>query len=257
MTRGRTITFKYKHFKYDDNNIKKMLSVNLPPKDEQELNKIYNQYESLGVRRGYEYIIKDLYILVIKNSISTTDIAKIYDVGVRTVQIWLKELGLNRTPKEAQEIAVTKRDYKTIRSSFKRTMLDRMFDTQLNGSKVENYIRHQLNLLLTEKLKEYEVIVGINTLGIINMETDIPIIIIKDKSIIKFILEVDGYITHDTNKGIKRDEKKSALAKSKGYKLLRLDTKAYSSKDDIIYKSDLQNKLVNLIDEIIKEAEGI
>ena len=114
MIRGRTITFKYKHFKYQDNNIEKMLSINLTPKDEQELNKIYTKYSSLGIRRGYEYIIKDLYILVIKNSISTTDIARIYGIGVRTVQIWLKELNLNRTLKEAQKIAVIKREYNRI-----------------------------------------------------------------------------------------------------------------------------------------------
>lgn len=114
MTRGRTITFKYKHFKYDDN-IKKQLSIPLNAKDEIELMKVYNNYESLDVRRGYEYIIKDLYILVEKRNISTTDIANIYDVGVRTVQIWLKELGLSRTLKEAQKIAVKKRSSKSIK----------------------------------------------------------------------------------------------------------------------------------------------
>jgi hypothetical protein len=232
MNRGRTITFKYKHFKYD-NNIEKLLSVALTPKDEQELKKIYNNYEALDVRRGYEYIIKDLYIFIEKRYISTTDIANIYGVGNRTVQLWLKELGINRTQKEAQKIAVTKRDYKSMKRPSKKTVISETYDSQLAEVMTVINIKYELNKLLIQELKNYEIIVGITSLGIINAEIGIPVIIIKGSHINKFIVK-----TEENNLQLGEN----TLNKNKSYKLLQLSDK---------------NKLTSIVKQIVEEVKGI
>lgn len=232
MNRGRTITFKYKHFEYDTN-IENLLSVILTSKDEQELKKIHDNYKALDIRRGYEYIIKDLYILIEKSHISTTDIAAIYGIGNRTVQLWLKELGINRTQKEAQKIAVTKRDYKSMNRPFKKTMLNKNYDSQLAEAMVEINIKYELNKLLIQKLKNCEIIVGVTSLGITNAETSIPIIIIKGLHINKFIVEMENSTMHLG---------KNMLGKNKGYKLLQLNDK---------------NKLPSIVEQIIEGLKGI
>lgn len=250
MVRGRSKTFKYKYYEYDKQT-KELLSVELTNKDEEELRNIYDNYHSLGVNRGYEYIIKDLYILTEKRNISTFDIANIYDVGVRSVQIWLKELGLNRDRKEAQKIAVAKRDYKEIKRTFKNTMLTRYSETQLTGSNIENYIRYKLNSILIEVLPEYEIITGINTLGIMNLEADIPIIIIKDNYIYKFIVEVDGFYSHNDENSHNRHNKKNQIAASKGYKVIHLSPKAYFKDDKLVYKNELDTDIINISQQIL------
>ena len=99
--RGRTKTFKYKNYKYSDE-IKNLLAIPLSDEDKNNINVIKNNFKLLERKRGYEYIIEDLYILVVKHSFTSTQLAKIYCLNVRSIQIWLKELGLNRTLKEAK-----------------------------------------------------------------------------------------------------------------------------------------------------------
>lgn len=102
MNKGRTKTFKYQNYTYSEE-IKNLLSVELTNKDLDKINKIKDHFENMNVQRGYQYIIEDLYILVEKHNLTSSQLAQIYFVGVRTIQIWLKELGLNRTLKKAQK----------------------------------------------------------------------------------------------------------------------------------------------------------
>lgn len=99
--RGRTKTFKYKNYQYSDE-IKNLIAIPLSDEDKNNINVIKNNFKLLERKRGYEYIIEDLYILVVKHSFTSTQLAKIYCLNVRSIQIWLKELGLNRTLKEAK-----------------------------------------------------------------------------------------------------------------------------------------------------------
>ena len=103
MTTIRKITYKYKDFNYSED-VKRLLSVELSNKDKKKLHLIYSNYYSLGAERGYEYIIEDLYKLVEIHKLSTTQLSEIYNVGVRNIQIWLKELGINRTIKKGQKL---------------------------------------------------------------------------------------------------------------------------------------------------------
>lgn len=98
---GRTKTFKYKNYQYSDE-IKKLLATPLSDEDKNNINIIKNNFKLLDHKRGYEYIIEDIYILVVKHSFTSTQLAKIYCLNVRSIQIWLKELGLNRSLREAK-----------------------------------------------------------------------------------------------------------------------------------------------------------
>lgn len=95
---------KYNDFKYADENIIDILSINLNKYESGKLDSILKKYYKLGKKRIYEPIIKDLYILAEINKFSTSNLASIYNVTVRTIQVWLKELGLNRDLKTASKL---------------------------------------------------------------------------------------------------------------------------------------------------------
>jgi integrase/recombinase XerD len=103
MSTLRTKTYKYKDFTYTED-IKNLLNVELSNKDKKKLHSVYSNYYDLGVERGYEYIIEDLFKLTEIHKLSTSQLSEIYDTGIRNVQIWLKELGINRSIKKAKKI---------------------------------------------------------------------------------------------------------------------------------------------------------
>lgn len=103
MSTGRTKTYKYKDFCYT-NDVKRLLNIELSNKDKKKLHSVYSNYYNLDAERGYEFIIEDLFKLAEVHKLSTSQIAQIYDTGIRNVQIWLKELGINRSIKKAQKI---------------------------------------------------------------------------------------------------------------------------------------------------------
>jgi site-specific recombinase XerD len=103
MSKARNRTFKYKNFQYPEK-ILPLFEVELNNADRKRIHKIYSNFYDLEAERGYEYIIEDLYILSYKQKLPTSELANIYGIGVRTIQIWLKELGLNRDLKTASKI---------------------------------------------------------------------------------------------------------------------------------------------------------
>lgn len=100
----RSKTLKYKNYEYPEE-ISNLFNVDLNKTDRKRLHKIYSTFYELKAERGYEYIIEDLYILSYKQKLTTSQLAQIYNIGVRTVQLWLKELGLNE---ELKGISKTK-----------------------------------------------------------------------------------------------------------------------------------------------------
>lgn len=103
MSEIRNTTNKYKDFAYSDD-ITKLLNIELSNKDKKKLHITYSNYYNLGVSRGYEYIIEDIFKLSEIHKLTTSQLSLIYDTGVRNIQIWLKELGLNRSIKKAKKI---------------------------------------------------------------------------------------------------------------------------------------------------------
>lgn len=92
---------KYLDFIYSKEIKELLLKTDLTIKDKTNIHIIKENCKE----SSFYYIIDDLYRLV-KNNFSTKQISQIYDVGDRMVQIWLKEMGLNRhsgNRKENQE----------------------------------------------------------------------------------------------------------------------------------------------------------
>ena len=85
--------------------LKELLQVELTITDIKYINECKNNINSK--LRVYN-IIEELYILVKKHNLTTKEIAEIYNVGVRNVQKWLKELGLNRSIKKAIKLTIKK-----------------------------------------------------------------------------------------------------------------------------------------------------
>lgn len=104
MTLKRTTNTNYNDFAYSQS-VLQLLSIDLTQRDLNKLNSLLHTYKSSGANRSYEPIIKDLYILTTKHNLTTAQLSEIYQVGIRTIQKWLKELGLNRSIKKAQKTA--------------------------------------------------------------------------------------------------------------------------------------------------------
>lgn len=206
-------------------------------------------------RKKFKKNLVNVYKLMFRKDYSTSDIADMFGVGIRTIQIYLKEVEWNRDRKEAQRIATKKRDYTSIRKNMKKTMSERFMANNLFGSKVENYVRQRLDILLGEKFPNFEIIVGVNTMNIIDHEIDIPIIIFKENKCFKFAVQVDGICWHSDEVAIKRDENSNKDAIEKGYIPLRIFTKATYTKSNrgtIKYKEDIENGIQKVIEEIEK-----
>ena len=62
-------------------------------------------------------MIPDLFIFCEKYKLSTKELADIYNVSLRTIQIWLKELGLNKSKSKTKKIKNNKKEKVTISES--------------------------------------------------------------------------------------------------------------------------------------------
>lgn len=223
---------------------------------EEELKSIYrkiNIYKSPLVD-----VLEDMYKLYI-NDISTSDIADVYNKNIRTIQIILKKLGLQRDRIKAQSIAVKKRDYVEVRKTYKKTMAKRLTRNQLTGSAIENMVRHDINIKLKELLPHIFVVVGVNTMTDVG-ELDIPIVIYKDEKLYKFGVEVDGRLFHEDNTKRIKDKEKVKRLENAGYiKIFRINTKAYLSKGEepqIKYHNEIETKLIEVCNEIVSTIEN-
>lgn len=99
---------KYKDFQYKCE-VKRLLEINLSKRDNLKIDKIYKNYLALNCIHTYEYIIKDLYILLEKQRLSTSQVATIYGVTPRSIQKWIKELGIrSNSKKNKQQIEINK-----------------------------------------------------------------------------------------------------------------------------------------------------
>lgn len=169
-----TKKYKYKHFVYTEE-IKKLLNVELSKKDKEKLKKIYNNYKAENNNRNYEYIIKDIYILLEKQKLNTKDLADIYTVNIRTVQIWLKELGLNRSKSKAKKNSKSNRNTE---NNFETITEDNFFFNS-NDKNNDFFGNKNLNLVikgpesLTDFLSYLETIKGKSPNTIIGYRTDL------------------------------------------------------------------------------------
>lgn len=86
---------QFENFKYSQE-IKELLNINLSNDDLNNLDHIYNYYDSQNIQRDYEDLIEDIYIFIFKRKLSITDLSEIYKVNQRIIKRWLKELGMDK-----------------------------------------------------------------------------------------------------------------------------------------------------------------
>ena len=86
---------QFENFKYSQE-IKELLNINLSNDDLNNLDHIYNYYDSQNIQRDYEDLIEDIYIFIFKRNLSITQLAEIYKVNQRIIKRWLKELGMDK-----------------------------------------------------------------------------------------------------------------------------------------------------------------
>ncbi len=86
---------QFENFKYSQE-IKELLNINLSNDDLNNLDHIYNYYDSQNIQRDYEDLIEDIYIFIFKRKLSITNLSEIYKVNQRIIKRWLKELGMDK-----------------------------------------------------------------------------------------------------------------------------------------------------------------
>ncbi len=86
---------QFENFQYSQET-KELLNINLSNDDLNNLDHIYNYYDSQNIQRNYEDLIEDIYIFIFKRNLSITELSKIYKVNQRIIKRWLKELGMDK-----------------------------------------------------------------------------------------------------------------------------------------------------------------
>lgn len=238
-------------YQWNEDVLMKIKDVVLTKEENDKLKYLIDKINSNSSRKNNKFI-KEIYVLykLYKLGYSAREITAMSDyfycqTGIRAI---LNEAGLMRNKFESQQIGSTKRNYGDIRNKAKETRSCR--NTSYLGSTIEDYIRNKIDARLYEELpKDYEVIIGKNTMNVLKQyENDIPIIIIDDDKIYKFSIEFDGTFWHEGNKN---DEIKDKLLLTKNYVPFRINSKATITSDGIFkYQNDLDEKINEVINKI-------
>ncbi len=150
---------QFENFKYSQE-IKELLNINLSNDDLNNLDHIYNYYDSKNIQRDYEDLIEDIYIFIFKRNLSITQLAEIYKVNQRIIKRWLKELGMDKL------LEVEKGAHSVEKSNFKNNKSDEFLEKNklkfdfLEKSKHPKRVIEFLNYLENVKGKSLNTIKG-------------------------------------------------------------------------------------------------
>lgn len=150
---------QFENFQYSQET-KELLNINLSNDDLNNLDHIYNYYDSQNIQRNYEDLIEDIYIFIFKRNISITELSKIYKVNQRIIKRWLKELGMDKL------LEVEKGVYSVKKSNFKNNESDELLKKNklkfdfLEKSKQPKRVIEFLNYLENVKGKSINTIKG-------------------------------------------------------------------------------------------------
>ena len=150
---------QFENFKYSQE-IKELLNINLSNDDLNNLNHIYNYYDSQNIQRDYEDLIEDIYIFIFKRKLSITDLSEIYKVNQRIIKRWLKELGMDKL------LEVEKGAHSVEKSNFKNNKSDEFLEKNklkfdfLEKSKHPKRVIEFLNYLENVKGKSLNTVKG-------------------------------------------------------------------------------------------------
>lgn len=150
---------QFENFKYSQE-IKELLNINLSNDDLNNLDHIYNYYDSQNIQRDYEDLIEDIYIFIFKRNLSITQLAEIYKVNQRIIKRWLKELGMDKL------LEVEKGAHSVEKSNFKNSKQDELLEKNklkfdfLEKSKHSKRVIEFLNYLENVKGKSLNTVKG-------------------------------------------------------------------------------------------------
>lgn len=150
---------QFENFKYSQE-IKELLNINLSNDDLNNLDHIYNYYDSQNIQRDYEDLIEDIYIFIFKRKLSITQLAEIYKVNQRIIKRWLKELGMDKL------LEVEKGAHSVEKSNFKNSKQDELLKKNklkfdfLEKSKHPKRVIEFLNYLENVKGKSLNTVKG-------------------------------------------------------------------------------------------------
>ncbi|EOU1910941.1 tyrosine recombinase XerC [Clostridium perfringens] len=150
---------QFENFKYSQE-IKELLNINLSNDDLNNLDHIYNYYDSQNIQRDYEDLIEDIYIFIFKRKLSITDLSEIYKVNQRIIKRWLKELGMDKL------LQVEKGVNSVEKSNFKNSKQDELLEKNklkfdfLEKSKHPKRVIEFLNYLENVKGKSLNTVKG-------------------------------------------------------------------------------------------------
>ncbi|MDH5074944.1 tyrosine recombinase XerC [Clostridium perfringens] len=150
---------QFENFKYSQE-IKELLNINLSNDDLNNLDHIYNYYDSQNIQRDYEDLIEDIYIFIFKRKLSITQLAEIYKVNQRIIKRWLKELGMDKL------LEVEKGGDSVEKSNFKNSKQDELLEKNklkfdfLEKSKYPKRVIEFLNYLENVKGKSLNTVKG-------------------------------------------------------------------------------------------------
>lgn len=150
---------QFENFKYSQE-IKELLNINLSNDDLNNLDHIYNYYDSQNIQRDYEDLIEDIYIFIFKRNLSIKQLAEIYKINQRIIKRWLKELGMDKL------LEVEKGAHSVEKSNFKNSKQDELLEKNklkfdfLEKSKHPKRVIEFLNYLENVKGKSLNTIKG-------------------------------------------------------------------------------------------------
>lgn len=150
---------QFENFKYSQE-IKELLNINLSNDDLNNLDHIYNYYDSQNIQRDYEDLIEDIYIFIFKRNLNITQLAEIYKVNQRIIKRWLKELGMDKL------LEVEKGAHSVEKSNFKNNKSDELLEKNklkfdfLEKSKHPKRVIEFLNYLENVKGKSLNTVKG-------------------------------------------------------------------------------------------------
>lgn len=150
---------QFENFKYSQE-IKELLNINLSNDDLNNLDHIYNYYDSQNIQRDYEDLIEDIYIFIFKRKLNITDLSEIYKVNQRIIKRWLKELGMDKL------LQVEKGVNSVEKSNFKNSKQDEFLEKNklkfdfLEKSKHPKRVIEFLNYLENVKGKSLNTVKG-------------------------------------------------------------------------------------------------
>ncbi|MDM0474362.1 tyrosine recombinase XerC [Clostridium perfringens] len=150
---------QFENFQYSQET-KELLNINLSNDDLNNLDHIYNYYDSQNIQRNYEDLIEDIYIFIFKRNLSITQLSEIYKVNQRIIKRWLKELGMDKLLEVEKSVDSVKK------SNFKNNESDELLKKNklkfdfLEKSKQPKRVIEFLNYLENVKGKSINTIKG-------------------------------------------------------------------------------------------------